>query len=49
MIKTSIGDIKLIDKYTSNIGSVTAEQVRKVARKYLVPNLQTVVKVNSNN
>jgi zinc protease len=33
MIKTSIGDIKLIDKYTSNIGSVTAEQVRKVAKK----------------
>ena len=48
MIKTSIGDISLVDKYTSNIGSVTAKQVREVARKYFVPNLKTVVKVNSN-
>ena len=48
MIKTSIGDISLIDKYTSNIASVTAKQVREVARKYLISNLKTVVKVNSN-
>ena len=45
--KTSIGDISLIDKYTSKIGSVTAKQVREVARKYLVSNLKTVVTVNS--
>jgi zinc protease len=47
MIKTSIGDISLIDKYTANIGSVTAKQVREVARKYLVSNLKTAVTVNS--
>jgi zinc protease len=46
MIKTSVGDTKIIDQYTANIAAVTAEQVREVAKKYLVSNLQTVVKVN---
>ena len=35
-----------LDKYTSNISSVTALQVREVARKYLVPSLKTTIKVN---
>jgi len=48
MVKTSIGDTKIIEKYTESIASVTAKQVREVARKYLVPNLKTVVKVNEN-
>ena len=46
MIKTSIGDISLIDKYTENINKVTASQVRSVAKKYLVSNLKTIVTVN---
>lgn len=46
MIKTSVGDTKIIDQYTANIAAITAEQVREVAKKYLVSNLQTVVKVN---
>ena len=46
MIKTSIGDIGLIDKYTENINKVTASQVRSVAKKYLVSNLKTIVTVN---
>ena len=46
MAKTSIGDTNIIKEYTSNIGSVTASQVRKVAKKYLVANLKTTVKVN---
>jgi zinc protease len=46
MIKTSVGDTRIIKKYTANINSVTAEQVRKVAKKYLVSNLKTSVKVN---
>ena len=46
MVKTSVGDIGIIDKYTSNISSVTALQVREVARKYLVPSLKTTIKVN---
>ena len=46
MVKTSVGDTRIIKKYTTNISSVTAEQVRKVAKKYLVPNLKTSVKVN---
>ena len=45
MVKTSIGDTKIIEKYTESIASVTAKQVREVARKYLVPNLKTVVKM----
>jgi len=46
MIKTSIGDISLIDRYTENINKVTASQVRSVAKKYLVSNLKTIVTVN---
>jgi len=46
MAKTSIGDIKIIEDYTANINSVTAEQVRKVAKKYLIPSLKTSVSVN---
>ena len=46
MIKTSIGDISLIDKYTENINKVTASQVRSVAKKYLISNLKTIVTVN---
>ena len=48
MSKTSMGNIDIIKNYTSNIDSVTAEHVRKVARKYLQPNLKTVVRVNDN-
>ena len=36
MIKTSMGDISVIEEYTSKINSVTAKQVREVAKKYLV-------------
>jgi len=46
MVKTSVGDTRIIKKYTTNINSVTADQVRKVAKKYLVSNLKTSVKVN---
>ena len=46
MSKTSVGNIDIIKNYTSNINSVTAEQVRKVARKYFQLNLKTAVKVN---
>ena len=46
MVKTSVGDTSIIKKYTTNISSVTAEQVREVAKKYLVSNLKTSVKVN---
>tara|TARA_B100001250_G_scaffold171901_1_gene148008 strand:- start:2308 stop:3603 length:1296 start_codon:yes stop_codon:yes gene_type:complete len=46
MSKTSVGNIDTIKNYTSNINSVTAEQVRKVARKYFQLNLKTAVKVN---
>jgi len=46
MVKTSLGDTRIIKKYTTNINSVTADQVRKVAKKYLVSNLKTSVKVN---
>ena len=46
MVKTSVGDTRIIKKYTANINSVTADQVRKVAKKYLVSNLKTSVKVN---
>lgn len=47
MIKTSIGNIKVIDEYTSKINSVTAKQIREVAKKYLVKNLKTTVIVNN--
>ena len=47
MIKTSVGSIKVIDEYTSKINSVTAKQVREVAKKYLVKNLKTTVAVNN--
>jgi zinc protease len=46
MVKTSVGDTRIIKKYTANINSVTADQVRKVAKKYLVSNLKTSVTVN---
>ena len=46
MVKTSVGDTRIIKKYTTNINAVTADQVRKVAKKYLVSNLKTSVKVN---
>ncbi len=46
MAKTSTGDIKIIDDYTANINSVTAEQVRAVAKKYLISGLKTSVSVN---
>ncbi len=46
MIKTSIGDISLIEKYTENINKVTASQVREVAKKYLVFKSKTIVTVN---
>ena len=46
MAKTSIGDIKIIEDYTANINSVTAEQVRAVAKKYLISSLKTSVSVN---
>jgi predicted Zn-dependent peptidase len=46
MVKTSVGDTRIIKKYPTNINSVTADQVRKVAKKYLVSNLKTSVKVN---
>ena len=46
MVKTSVGDTRIIKKYTTNINSVTADQVRKVAKKYLVSNLKTSVTVN---
>ena len=32
MIKTSVGDTRIIKKYTANINSVTAEQVRKLLK-----------------
>jgi zinc protease len=47
MIKTSVGSIKVIDEYTSNINAITAQQVREVAKKYLVENLKTTVTVNN--
>ena len=46
MLKTSIGDISLIEEYTKNINKVTAKQVREVAKKYLVFKSKTIVTVN---
>ena len=46
MIKTSIGNIKVIDEYTSKINSVTAKQIREVA-KIFGKNLKTTVIVNN--
>ncbi len=46
MVKTSIGDTKIIEEYTSNISAVTAEQVKFVAKKYLVPYRKTLISVN---
>ncbi len=43
MVETIGLDWKIIDEYVDRIKSITAEQVREVARKYLIEDRKTVV------
>ena len=44
MLETNEIGWQMMDQYIGNLERITAEQIRKVAQKYLVPeNLTTVV------
>ena len=46
MSETTIGDSEIIDRFVDNIKSVTPEQIKYVAKKYLISEKRTVAIVN---